>query len=52
MIYIVTCHTDGCENAEIGIEVIDPAPNVYCGPCTIEITDKQQVNLNTETTQE
>jgi hypothetical protein len=44
MSYIVTCHTTGCENENIGIEVIDPAPNVYCGPCGVEITDKQQVN--------
>lgn len=44
MIYLVTCHTSGCENENIGIEVIDPAPTVTCGPCGVEITDKVQVN--------
>ena len=40
MIYIVTCHTDGCENNGIGIEIIDPADTVICGACGVEITDK------------
>jgi hypothetical protein len=44
MTYIVTCHTVGCENKDIGIEVVDPVETVICGPCGQEITDKQQVN--------
>jgi primosomal protein N' len=40
MIWIVTCHTAGCDNCDIGIEFLDPAPTVFCGPCGIEITDK------------
>ena len=40
---IVTCHTNQCENENIAMEIIDPLPNVYCGPCSIEITDKQTV---------
>jgi hypothetical protein len=43
MFYIVTCHTEGCENNGIGIEVLDPMPTVICGACGIEITDKVEV---------
>ncbi len=43
MIYIVTCHTTGCENENIGIEFVDPADTVICGPCGQEITDKVEV---------
>ena len=43
MTYIVTCHTPGCENENIGITFVDPAPTVYCGPCGQEITDKVEV---------
>jgi hypothetical protein len=43
MTIIVTCRTTDCENVNIGIELVDPAPNVYCGPCGIEITDKEPV---------
>lgn len=37
----VTCHTEGCENAEIVIRVsaTAEAPNVVCGPCGIKIED-------------
>ncbi len=37
----VTCHTAGCENAEIVIRVsaVTDSPNVYCGPCGIQIED-------------
>jgi hypothetical protein len=40
----VTCHTAGCENAEITIRVsaVADAPHVVCGPCGIQIED---VNL-------
>ncbi len=41
MTYTVTCHTEGCENNGIGIELRDPEPTVICGPCSQEITDKQ-----------
>jgi hypothetical protein len=44
MNYIVTCHTENCENENIGIELIDPAPTVICGPCGVEITDKESVS--------
>jgi hypothetical protein len=43
MIYIVTCHTEGCENSSIGIEIVDPANTVICGVCAVEITDKVEV---------
>ena len=37
----VTCHTAGCENAEIAIRVKAVAEelNVFCGPCGIQIED-------------
>jgi hypothetical protein len=44
MNYIVTCHTSGCVNENIGIDFIDPAPVVTCGPCGVEITDKVVVD--------
>lgn len=39
--FIVTCHTDGCENAEIPIQVsVDISGMlVYCGPCAVKIED-------------
>jgi hypothetical protein len=40
MIYTVTCHIEKCENQGIGIELVDPADVVVCGPCGQEITDK------------
>jgi hypothetical protein len=43
MTYIVTCHTSGCENENIGIEFVDPADVVICGCCGQEITDKVEV---------
>lgn len=43
MIIKGTCHTENCENAEITIEFVDPAPTIICGPCAIEITDKVEV---------
>ena len=38
----VTCHTENCENAEIGIVVQAALPDCFCvcGPCGNEITDK------------
>lgn len=37
----VTCHTEGCENAEIVIRVsaVADSPHVVCGPCGIQIED-------------
>lgn len=37
----VTCHTEGCENENIVIDIQTPEeqPIVICGPCGIEITD-------------
>jgi hypothetical protein len=52
MNYIVTCQTENCNSNGIAIEVINPEPTVICGACGQEITDKQPVNLDTETTQE
>jgi hypothetical protein len=40
---LLVSNTNQCENENIAIEIIDPLPNVYCGPCGIEITDKQTV---------
>lgn len=39
--FIATCHTEGCENAGIGIAVSADAANpiVVCGPCSQTITD-------------
>jgi hypothetical protein len=42
MIMVLTCHTKGCDNFEIGIDFPDPSQLVICGPCGIEITDKVQ----------
>lgn len=37
----VACHTEGCENAEIVIEIpsYDEVPIVICGACSNSITD-------------
>lgn len=37
----VTCQTEGCENADITIEVSAVADNPYvvCGPCGVQIED-------------
>jgi hypothetical protein len=39
--YNVTCHTVGCENAEITLLITAPTvePYIVCGVCGIEITD-------------
>lgn len=39
MTHTVTCHTEGCENDGIGIELTFAADAVACGPCGVEITD-------------
>lgn len=36
---IAICHTDGCENADAQIEIIDADTDIYCGPCGQPITD-------------
>ena len=43
MIFICTCHTSGCLNDGIEIEILDPSPVVVCGVCNVEITDKVEV---------
>ena len=48
MIYSVTCHTTGCENENIGIEIIEPLEIVICGPCGVEITDKIKYEITPE----
>ena len=37
----VACHTEGCENLDIVIEIpsYDQEPTVICGPCGNVITD-------------
>jgi hypothetical protein len=39
--YNVTCHTEGCQNAEITLLITAPTvePYILCGVCGIEITD-------------
>lgn len=44
MVVNVTCHTDGCENADVAIPFVDPADTVICGPCGQVITDKVPVS--------
>jgi hypothetical protein len=42
--FILTCHTEGCENAEHPItfpNVDDDINTAFCGPCGQEITDKK-----------
>lgn len=40
---VVTCHTTGCENSELPIEVPISWPEyvVICGACNQQITDAQ-----------
>ena len=40
MITILTCETEGCGNANIGIPVEDAAEHCVCGVCMNEITNK------------
>lgn len=35
----VTCHTEGCDNAEIPIKIM-AAEHVVCGVCSQPITDR------------
>jgi hypothetical protein len=37
----VTCHTEGCGNAEVAIDIsrLDDTIPVVCGPCGQPITD-------------
>jgi hypothetical protein len=39
--FIVTCHTDGCQNEDIPITISADAenPKIVCGPCAHFITD-------------
>jgi hypothetical protein len=40
----VTCHTDGCENCNIAIEIVTyEGYTVICGPCEQPITDISEV---------
>lgn len=43
MIVNLICHTDGCENNGAVVQFVDPADTCICGPCGVEITDKQPV---------
>jgi len=42
MIIILTCETEGCGNANIGIPVENPGVRCICGVCMNEITNKQE----------
>lgn len=39
MKHVVTCHTEGCVNEGVGVELVYPAQVVQCGPCQQFITD-------------
>lgn len=38
---IVTCHTDGCLNKDIDIELPDNGTFVICGVCRAKIADEE-----------
>jgi hypothetical protein len=40
MIIILTCETEGCGNANIGIPFENPGERCICGVCMEEITNK------------
>lgn len=48
--FMVTCHTEGCTNAEITLELLALAdsPSVMCGVCAQPITDVVAVNATGE----
>lgn len=39
--FTAICHTNGCENKDIDIEITAPKENPYviCGPCNTHIQD-------------
>ena len=37
--HVATCHTEGCENAGVGITFLNPAQVIICGPCGRQIED-------------
>lgn len=41
----LTCHTDGCENSGVPIDLVVPesTESFSCGPCATQITDATQV---------
>lgn len=39
MNYFLTCHTVGCENCDITIELATDADQFMCGACSQMITD-------------
>lgn len=43
--FLATCHLDGCENAEIPIDVFLTSQDalVICGPCGTHISDIQSL---------
>ena len=43
------CHTEGCGNAGIGMQVPDDAEAVVCGPCGQPITDLTDTPLELPT---
>lgn len=43
MNYLLTCHTEGCENCDITIELITDAEAFMCGACSQMITDIQPI---------
>jgi hypothetical protein len=45
----VTCHTEGCDNKDVDLELSvpdEPDPAVVCGVCHQPITDKREASQN------
>lgn len=43
----VTCHTEGCDNKDVDLELSvpdEPDPAVICGVCSQPITDKREAS--------
>jgi hypothetical protein len=45
VLVMATCHTEGCSMAEEPIPCGNPMPNIYCGGCGVEISDKVQAEI-------
>ena len=45
VLVMATCHTDGCSMVGNPIPCGNPMPNIYCGGCGVEITDKVTAEL-------
>lgn len=45
---MATCQTEGCQLSAEPIPCGDPEPNIYCGGCGVEITDKVEAVIPSE----